>query len=295
MARYAGTTLNIRCLQKMWRRAMQCDKCRHSAVIFQRYSGLHLCREHFITDFESKAKRDIRAQGGLPRNSPVAIASSGGYKSCTLLYFLAKLVGKRRGITLFAVIIDEGIPGRDTSAVRNLATSLGVRCISPSTAGGKRIVAGSGTRGLADADCLESPRESILVQTAIPEGATRIACGTSLDDEALFVLTVMLKGEACRLLNRCNPDGRILQLRPFVHIPAREIALYATITLGKNVQKGAPSLRDPFSEHVKKIFDEHRVRHPSAPHSLVSLGERLSGIAGPSALTSPSGDRRKRR
>ena len=39
---------------------MKCSKCRREAIIYQRYSGLHLCEQHFNRDFEAKAKRAIR-------------------------------------------------------------------------------------------------------------------------------------------------------------------------------------------------------------------------------------------
>ncbi|MFQ6063498.1 MAG: tRNA lysidine(34) synthetase TilS, partial [Methanosarcinales archaeon] len=36
---------------------MKCTKCNNNAIIYQKYSGVHLCKEHFIYDVERKIKR----------------------------------------------------------------------------------------------------------------------------------------------------------------------------------------------------------------------------------------------
>ncbi|HPX73972.1 MAG TPA: tRNA(Ile)-lysidine synthase, partial [Methanoregulaceae archaeon] len=79
---------------------MLCSKCRHPAIIYQRYSGLHLCKAHFIADFESKAKRAIRNHRWIKPKDRIAVALSGGKNSSALLYFLKKILGTRRDVRL---------------------------------------------------------------------------------------------------------------------------------------------------------------------------------------------------
>ena len=69
---------------------MQCSKCRRDAVIFQRYSGLHLCEQHFNCDFEAKAKRAIGSTADRVRRW-VAVRS-GGKDSSAVLFFLHRLL-----------------------------------------------------------------------------------------------------------------------------------------------------------------------------------------------------------
>ncbi|HQD25394.1 MAG TPA: tRNA(Ile)-lysidine synthase, partial [Methanoculleus thermophilus] len=75
---------------------MKCSKCRREAIIYQRYSGLHLCEQHFNRDFEAKAKRAIREHRWIQSGDTVAVALSGDGDSSALLYFLSRLLRERR-------------------------------------------------------------------------------------------------------------------------------------------------------------------------------------------------------
>ena len=88
---------------------MQCTVCRREAIIFQPYSGKHLCPVHFIKDVEAKAKRTIRMHRWLHPKDHIAVALSGDSVSAALLFFLSKLTGNRRDIRLSAITIDPGI------------------------------------------------------------------------------------------------------------------------------------------------------------------------------------------
>src|SRR4030043_1868131 len=90
---------------------MQCDKCRKTAVLFQEYSGQHLCSQHFEADVEAKAKHEIRRHQWMSPGDHIAVALSGDSCSSALLYFLKKLTANRRDIRISAISIDEGIAG----------------------------------------------------------------------------------------------------------------------------------------------------------------------------------------
>ena len=82
---------------------MQCSKCRNEGIIFQPYSGQHLCREHFISDFEAKAKRAIRVHQWMQPGDHIAVAMSGDPADDALLFFFRKLTGNRRDIRVSEV------------------------------------------------------------------------------------------------------------------------------------------------------------------------------------------------
>ena len=90
---------------------MQCDKCRGTAVLFQEYSGKHLCRQHFVADVEAKAKHEIRRHRGIIPGDHIAVALSGDNCSTAVLCFLKKLTLNRRDIRISAITVDEGIAG----------------------------------------------------------------------------------------------------------------------------------------------------------------------------------------
>ena len=112
---------------------MQCDKCRKEAVLFQEYSGQHLCKQHFTADLERKAKHDIRRHRCLAPGDHIAVALSGDANSSALLFFLKKLTSSRRDIRISAIIIDEGIVGyRDPESATGIAGLSVTECIRTS-------------------------------------------------------------------------------------------------------------------------------------------------------------------
>ncbi len=90
---------------------MQCDACRREAVVFQPYSGKHLCPVHFLKDFEAKAKRTIRSHGWLRPGDHIAVVLPGDAAGAALLVFLVNLTENRRDIRLSAITIDHGMSG----------------------------------------------------------------------------------------------------------------------------------------------------------------------------------------
>ena len=84
----------------------KCSSCQRPAVTFIRYSGAHLCENHFIDFLKSRVKREMRKQGKLPPGTKLAIAVSGGKDSLTLLYLLVELFEKHKNLELIAVSVD---------------------------------------------------------------------------------------------------------------------------------------------------------------------------------------------
>lgn len=105
-----------------------CSRCRSPAVTFIRYSGQHLCPEHFVRFVEKRAKMEVAKQGRLPEGT-LAVALSGGKDSVALLHFLAKLTRDHPRTDLVAISVDEGIAGYRDGALRiceKMTRDLGV-------------------------------------------------------------------------------------------------------------------------------------------------------------------------
>jgi len=259
---------------------MQCSKCRRDAILFQRYSGLHLCEHHFNRDLEAKAKRTIREHRWIESGDTVAVALSGGKDSSAVLFFLHKLLSERRDVRLMAITVDEGISGyRDLERARAIADGMGVPLVTASFCDEygitlDEIVARKGT-GLSCSYC-GVLRRALMNRIAREEGVTKFAYGFTLDDEAQSVLMNALRGDAGRLTRSMREvEGMVPRIKPFMRIPEREVALYAFLHVEGFDLAGCPYAGDALRGDVRGILDDYAYRHPATKYALVNLGESL--------------------
>lgn len=259
---------------------MQCSKCRRDAIIFQRYSGLHLCEYHFNRDFEAKAKRAIREHHWIRSGDQVAVALSGGKDSSAVLFFLHRLLRKRPDVGLMAITVDEGIAGyRDPARARAIARRIGVPWVTASFREEygitlDEIVARKGTR-LSCSYC-GVLRRALMNRIAREQGVTKFAYGFNLDDEAQSVLMNVLRGDAGRLTRPVREvAGMVPRIKPFIYIPEREVALYAFLHVEGFDLAGCPYAVGALRRDVRGILDDYTSRHPATKYSLVNLGETL--------------------
>ena len=262
---------------------MQCSKCRRPAIIYQRYSGLHLCRNHFMADFEAKAKRAIRTHRWLDSGDSIAVALSGGKDSAALLYFLHKLVSGRRDLRFFAITIDEGIREyRDPAVAREIAEKMGVEHHTFSFREEFGITMDEIVRlkgDLLSCSYCGVLRRRLLNRAARNLGANRLALGLNLDDEAQSVLMNTLRGDTERLMRGdIYREGLVQRIKPFLYIPEREVALYAHLHIEGFVTTGCPYAHNAFRADVRNLLNDFSWRHPSTRHSLVRLGEELASL-----------------
>ncbi|MBW6518922.1 MAG: TIGR00269 family protein [ANME-2 cluster archaeon] len=264
---------------------MKCRKCHKDAIHFQPYSGAHLCAHHLIEDVERKVKHTIRQHSMVGRNDTIAVALSGGKDSSVLLYLMHKLFHQRPDITILAISIDEGISGYRAGTLehaRELTQNLGVEHIIArfkdeygSTL--DEIVARGGEKG--PCSYCGALRKHLLNKTARESGATRLAVGHNLDDEAQTIMMNLLRGDVERLVRMspaCVQPGLILRSKPLRDIPEKEVALYA-------LQKGLPV---DFSEcpyaysairgEVRDMLNDFEVRHPGTKYSVLRSQDKLA-------------------
>lgn len=87
----------------------RCSRCKKDAIHFQAYSGLHLCREHFIRDLERKVKREIRKNRWLRHGDQIGVPQNGGIRTATLLYLLQTITRGRRDIEITTLSSGTGL------------------------------------------------------------------------------------------------------------------------------------------------------------------------------------------
>ena len=215
---------------------MQCNRCRSDPVIFQPYSGRNLCRDHFIADFEARAKRLIRQHQWMRPGDHLAVPLSGDRASSALLSFLQDLAACRRDIWISVIPLNRDIrAGTDTSSYDEKAAGI------------------HATR-LALATSLDDVAVSVL--SGIFRGLPGPVAGAPVEQYP----------------DKGVPVPRI---SPFSGIPAEEIVLYAQLRgVGSDIAREDPG--EMFHNEVKNMLDEYSSRHPATKYAVVNLGHELA-------------------
>lgn len=259
-------------------------------MYFARYSGEHLCADHFRESVERRVRRDLRKQGPL-RRGKLAIALSGGKDSVVTLRLLHETFKDNPSIQLAAVTIDEGIASyRPPSIVvaADHCRELGIEHVILSyeeTAGVTmdKVVAHPGRTMLPCAYCGVLRRRN-LNEAASRVGATHLATGHNLDDLAQTLLMNHLKGDIDRIakMGPHRPEnvqpGLIPRLFPLRMIPEREVALYA-ILRGWSYHDGeCPYAADATRGRYRDLLLQLEEETPGTRHALLAGHDRLAPL-----------------
>jgi uncharacterized protein (TIGR00269 family) len=265
---------------------IKCKKCKNEAIIFQKYSGMHLCTKHFIEDVERKIKLTVRKSCNIKKNDVIAVALSGGKDSAVALYIMHKIFGNRPDIKLVAISVDEGIEGyrpKSLEAAKELTQQFGIRHIIKSF----RDEHGTTMDELAAMDREKGTcsycgvlRKNILNRVALELGATKLVTGHNLDDEAQTILLNYLRGDMERMVRLAPPaavEGLVLRAKPLRNVPEKEVALYALLK-GLPVDfSECPYAVEAMRKEIRELLNDFETRHPGTKYSLLRGFDKLVG------------------
>jgi len=266
---------------------IKCMKCNKEAIIFQKYSGMHLCKKHFIEDVERKIKLTIRKHFKVKKNEIIAVALSGGKDSTVLLYILHKIFSKRRDVELVAITIDEGIAGYRHHTLKiatELTDELGIKHIVRTfedefgttldeLVAKERVMGACSYCGVL--------RKTLLNRTANEIGATKLATGHNLDDEAQTILLNHLRGDVERLVRLAPPralEGLVIRAKPLRNIPEKEVALYALVNDLPVDFSECPYAHEAMRGEVRDLLNEFEVNHPGTKYSLLRGFDKMMPV-----------------
>jgi len=216
-----------------------CSKCRAPAVTYIRYNGTHLCTEHFYEYVERRVKKDLKKQWTTKGSETIGVAISGGKDSTTALHLAYLIYGKRRGITLYAITVDEGIKGyRDHSVpvAKRSCDRLGIEhhVISFHDAIGYTMdEIASRHDDIGECSYCGVFRRHCLNQKCSELGVNRLITGHNLDDMAQSILMNLANADLEKLA-RLGPHTKIQpgftpRILPLRTIPESETMLYALL------------------------------------------------------------------
>lgn len=262
---------------------MKCRKCNQEAIIYQKYSNAHLCREHFIGDVERKVKRDIRKFRMIGRGEKIAIGLSGGKDSMVLLFILHKIFHKRPDLKLHAITIDEGVADYREHTIpnaENLCKELDVPLGIFSFKKEFKITLDELTKKKENASCTLCGvlRKNVLNKAAREIGADKLAIGHNLDDESQTIMMNYLRGDVDRMgrMNGVPQQGLVLRIKPLRSIPEKEVALYAFVNNLPVNPDECPYAGEALRNEIREMVNDFEVKHPGTKYSLLRGFEKIS-------------------
>ncbi|WP_292369635.1 TIGR00269 family protein [Methanoregula sp. UBA64] len=261
----------------------RCDLCGEPAAIFQPVTRRHLCGTHLVRDVEERVRAAVAETGQIRPGDRIAVGLSGGKDSTALLVILSRLLPLLPGASLVAITVDEGIAGyrADTiQAAASLTARLGVE---------HRLVSFEDLIG-SDLDTLLAGREEqacticgilrkkALADAARTAGATAIATGHNLDDEAQSVLMNAFRGDLPRLLRTTGTGTSadfLPRIKPLATISEKEIAAYLFVQGFFTVLPECPYTKYALRAGVRTLLSDYEYRHPGTMENLVAAKKTI--------------------
>lgn len=268
----------------------RCTSCGEPAVWCDRRSGRHLCREHVIADIGDRVRETIRSRHLIVPGDHVAIALSGGKDSTALLMILASLLPSLDSVRLSAITVDEGIGGYREETIRSaddLVKKYGIPHTSvtfPDLFGTTLDVFLKGREPEACTVCGILRRKALNL-AAERVGATKLATGHNLDDEAQSVFMNVLRGDLPRLVRDPGNDSDgafIPRIKPLMFVSEKEIAAYLLLQGAWADLPECPYAVHALRGEVRSMLATLESKHPGTMTNLLASKagiERQCGAA----------------
>jgi uncharacterized protein (TIGR00269 family) len=254
-----------------------CACCGEPAVIYQPVTRRHLCGPHLVRDVEERVLSTIQESGQIRPGDRIAVGLSGGKDSTALLVILSRLLPAWPGASLVAITVDEGIAGYRADTMRaaeSLTERLGVvhRIVSFRDLIGDdldTLLLGRETQACTICGIL---RKKALADAARAAGATAIATGHNLDDEAQSVLMNAFRGDLPRLIRTTGTGTStafLPRIKPLMAIPEKEIASYLFVQDLFSVLPECPYTKYALRAEVRTLLSDYECRHPGTMLHLI--------------------------
>lgn len=204
----------------------------------------------------ARVGRTIRQDCRVEAGDRVAAAVSGGGDSVALAWLLGELAARDRGPALAGLIhLNHQLRGADSDAdeafVRDLAGRLGVAVVVSSV----DVAARANDAQVSLEVAAREARYAFFENAVASLGATLIATGHTMDDQAETVLLRLLRGAGTRGLSGIRPR-RDRVIRPLIHCRRTDLRQFLQ-------SRGETWREDATNEDVSIL--RNRVRHELMP------------------------------
>jgi uncharacterized protein (TIGR00269 family) len=256
---------------------MKCDKCENTAVYSRRYSGENLCSGCFSNSILHKAAKTISKYKMIKNNELVCVAVSGGKDSLVLLDILNKM-SKTHNFRIFAVTIDEGIPGYRDEALKIVENFCAQLNIQYKTFSYKKIFDLTLTESLelrndqrlSSCSICGTFRRRALDHAAKTINADAIATGHNLDDNLQTFLINILSGDA-KKIGWMDPDtssNKVRKIKPLSEIYESEIVFYAFTNNLPFQTEPCPHMNEGIRTEIREFLNSLELNHDGIKNNM---------------------------
>ena len=262
----------------------KCAFCGERAAVQVSYLNAPLCADHFVEFFERRFLLMLRRYRMVEPGDVVAVAASGGKDSLTTLYLMKKF-SSELGYEVFALAVDEGIRGyreHKLRALREVAAKLGVRLyvVSFEEAYGATLdemVEVLKHKGFEYKPCSVCGvfRRYLLNIAARELGATKVATGHNLDDEAqVFLMNVLRSGVPNIVRESPVSLGKhpklVTRIKPLFFVPEKETLAYSLIKRLHTPFVECPYVVYSVRHVVRRWLNREERERPGAKYRLIA-------------------------
>lgn len=258
---------------------MTCRNCNIKPV-YKMLNDKNLCKKCFIKYFERKVLKTIRLYKLISKNDAVVCGYSGGKDSVTNLYILNNLL-KKYGKQPIALAIDEGIRGYRNKTLDDARKfckqyKIPLKIISYKKEFGTTL--DRFLRKWKGRPCTPCGvfRRYLLNKGSRELGATKLATGHNLDDEAQSILMNQIKGNM-QLSAKLGPVTGVLvhpkfirRVKPLYFMTEKEVTVYAKLQGFPVHFSECPNFYDNFRDYIGSILNSLEVKYPGAKHGFIN-------------------------
>lgn len=259
---------------------MQCE-CGSGIVYYRRYEARGYCRKCFLESVEKKFRKTVTKNSLIQKGDKVAVAVSGGKDSATMLYLLSTL----KGFDFVAFSIDEGIEGyrpKSIACAESLCKRLGIahHVYSYKDEVGVGLEEIAGLMGeIKHCTYCGVFRRYLLNKKAREMGATKLAVGHNLDDEAQSVMMNFMRGDFQRFMRLGAFPGKspkfVARIKPLRNIPEKEIAAYAVLQGLEFSGDECPHSFDNVRRDMQSLINSFELKYPGTKQQIVNFYDRM--------------------
>jgi tRNA(Ile)-lysidine synthase len=202
-----------------------------------------------------RVRRTIRQRALFAEGDRVAVALSGGPDSVALTWLLGDLAPRASWKLVGLVHVNHGLRDRESDADETFCRALAARLGLPITVIAVDVRSRAAMRRQSIEAAARVERYAAFERAAVELGATRIATGHTIDDQAETVLLRLFRGAGARGLSAIRPR-RGLYARPLIDVRRAEL-------LGDLVRRGEAARDD--SSNLDRAVPRNRLRHDVLP------------------------------